>query len=150
MKVATPIGLIWAGLLIASGMIHNVGMDPVIALHATDPSGAASLWAAVDLVSSGLSGNGEILGGSWLLLVSLAALRTRGLPKALNLLGLAVAAIGIVSVVPPIKDLAMIFGLGQIIWALWLGIALLGRPRAKAAATSTAAPGPGAMKGGGA
>jgi hypothetical protein len=125
MKVATPIALIWAGLLIASGMIYNVGMDPVIALYGKDPAQAASLWSAIDLVSSGLSGNGEIMGGAWMLLVSMAALKTGGLPKALNILGLVVAAVGIASVVPIVKDLASVFGLGQILWFSWLGVVLL-------------------------
>ena len=125
MKVATPIAMIWAGLLIASGMIYNVGMDPVIALHGRDPAQAASLWSSIDLVSSGLSGNGEIVGGAWMLLVSLAALKTGGLPRALNVIGLVVAGVGIVSVVPALKDLAMGFGLGQILWFTWLGVSLL-------------------------
>ena len=71
-------------------------------------------------MSSGLSGNGEIVGGAWMLLVSLAALKTGGLPRALNVIGLVVAGVGIVSVVPALKDLAMGFGLGQILWFTWL------------------------------
>jgi hypothetical protein len=125
MAVATPIAFIWAGLLIASGMIFNVGMGPVAALFAKDQAGAASLWSAIDAVSSGLSGDGEIVGGAWMLLVSLAALKSRGLPKAASLLGLAIAAVGILSVVPVLKDLASVFGLGQIAWFAWIGIALL-------------------------
>jgi hypothetical protein len=125
MKVATPIALIWAGLLIASGMIYNVGMDPVIALYGKDQAQAASLWSAIDLVSTGLSGNGEVLGGTWMLLVSIAALKTGGLPKPLNVLGLLVAAVGLSSIVPVFKDLAIGFGLGQIPWFSWLGIVLL-------------------------
>jgi hypothetical protein len=129
MKVATPIALIWAGLLIASGMIYNVGIDPVIALYGKDQAQAASLWSAIDLVSTGLSGNGEILGGTWMLLVSIAAMKTGGLPKALDILGLVVAAVGIASVVPVLKDLAIGFGLGQIVWFSWLGIVLLREKR---------------------
>jgi hypothetical protein len=131
MRLATPIALIWAGLLIASGMIYNVGMEPVIDLYGKDPAQAASLWSAIDLVSSGLSGNGEILGGTWMLLVSLAALRTGRLPKALNILGLAVAALGIASVIPLLKDLAAVFGIGQILWFSWLGAVLLGSGRGR-------------------
>jgi len=133
MKVATSIALIWAGLLIASGMIYNVGMGAVIARHGEDPLGAAELWSAIDLVSSGLSGNGEILGGAWMLLVSLAALRTKTLATPLNVLGLAVAAIGILSVLPFLKDLAVLFGLGQIVWLAWLGVALLSGRKEKTA-----------------
>ena len=124
MKVATPIAFIWSGLLIASGMVFNVGMESCLALMRSDPAQAAALWAPVELVSSGLSGNGEVVGGSWMLLVSLAALRTKSLPVALNILGLVVAAVGISSVVPALKDLAGGFGLGQAAWCTWLGIAL--------------------------
>jgi len=124
MKVATPVAFIWSGLLIASGMVFNVGMESCLALMRSDPAQAAALWAPVDLVSSGLSGNGEVVGGSWMLLVSLAALRTKSLPVALNILGLVVAAVGILAVVPALKGLAAGFGLGQAAWFTWLGIAL--------------------------
>lgn len=76
MKIATPIAFVWAGLLVASGMIFNVGMESC-------------------------------------------------LPRALNILGLAVAAIGISSVVPALKSLAAASGAGQIVWCAWLGIVLL-------------------------
>ncbi len=124
MKVATPVAFIWSGLLIASGMVFNVGMESCLALMRSDPAQAAALWAPVELVSSGLSGNGEVVGGSWMLLVSLAALRTKSLPVALSILGLLVAAVGILAVVPALKDLAAGFGLGQAAWCTWLGIAL--------------------------
>src|SRR5450756_97313 len=34
MQVATAIGIIWAGSLIASGMVSNAGIAPVVALYA--------------------------------------------------------------------------------------------------------------------
>ena len=36
MQVATVIGIIWAGSLIASGMVANAGIAPVVALYAKD------------------------------------------------------------------------------------------------------------------
>jgi len=125
MKIATPIAYIWSGLLIASGMIYNVGMGKAIALNATDHAAAAALWEAVDCISSGLSGNGEIVGGSWMLLVSLVALRSRRFSTALNVIGLSVAIVGIAAVIPPLKDLAYVFGIGQIVWFIILGFSLL-------------------------
>lgn len=126
MDVATPIALVWAGLLIASGMIHNAGIAPVAALYGKDQAQAVSLWAAIDSVSSGLSGNGEIIGGAWMLLVSLAGQKTKGLPKLLNILGIIIAVVAVISSIPALKDLAFIFGLGQIAWFIWLGIVMLG------------------------
>ncbi len=126
MQVATAIGIIWAGSLIASGMVANAGIEPVVALYAQDPAQAALTWQGIETVASGLgNGNGEILGGLWVLLVSLAALRTGGLPKGLNVLGLLVGVVGILSVLPGLTGLTGVFGLSQIIWFVWLGIVLL-------------------------
>ncbi|MBP7963766.1 MAG: DUF4386 family protein [Caldilineaceae bacterium] len=126
MQVATVLGIIWAGSLIASGMVANAGIAPVIALYATDPAQAALTWQGFETVASGLgNGNGEILGGLWALLVSLAALRSGGLPKGLNILGLWVGAVGIITILPGLIDLVGVFALSQVIWFVWLGIVLL-------------------------
>jgi hypothetical protein len=126
MQVATVIGIIWAGSLIASGMVANAGIAPVVALYTKDPAQAALTWQGFETVASGLgNGNGEILGGLWALLVSLAALRAGGLPKGLNILGLLVGAVGIITILPGLIDLVGVFALSQVIWFIWLGIVLL-------------------------
>ena len=126
MQVATVIGIIWAGSLIASGMVANAGIAPVIALYGKDPAQAALAWQGFEVVASGLgNGNGEILGGLMMLLISWAALRNGGLPKLINYLGLAVGLIGITSTLPGLSALASIFGMGQIVWFVWLAIILL-------------------------
>jgi len=127
MQVATVIGSIWAGSLIASGMVSNAGIAPAVALYAKNPVQAALTWQGIESVASGLgNGNGEILGGLWTLLVSLAGLRAGGLPKALNILGLLVGAVGILSIIPGLTEMLVgVFGLSQIIWFVWLGIVLL-------------------------
>lgn len=126
MQIATAIGIIWAGSLIASGMAANAGLSTVVALYAKDPTQAALTFQAIESITNGLgNANGEILGGPLTLLVSLAALRTGGLPKGLNILGLLVGAVGIITIIPALSALVALFGLGQIIWFVWLGIVLL-------------------------
>lgn len=125
-RTATAFGLIWAGLVIASGMIANIGAGVVSGLYDTDPAQAATVWAAIDAVVEGLGGGNEIVGGLWVLLLSWAALQTKVLSKALNYLGLVVGVAGIVSAIPALGDLGgMIFGLGQIVWFVWLGIVMM-------------------------
>lgn len=126
-QTATAIGLIWATALIASGMIQNFGMGSVVDLYSTDPTQAGMVWLAIESVVDGLGGgSGEILGGSWVLLVSWAALRARELPKALNYLGVVLGVVGILSIIPSLfLPLALAFGMGQIVWMIWLGIAML-------------------------
>jgi len=126
MQVATAIGIIWAGSLIASGMVANAGLATVVALHAKDPAQAVSTFQGIEAMANGLgNANGEILGGMWTLLISLAALRTTGLPKALNILGLFIGAVGTITILPSLNDMAGLFGIGQIVWFVWLGMVLL-------------------------
>lgn len=135
MQAATALGIIWAGSLIAGGMVSNAGINPTVALYATDPAQAAISWQGIETVAAGLgNGNGEILGGLFTLLVSLAALRSGELPKWLNILGLLVGAVGVITMNPGLTDLTGVFGLGQMVWYVWLGIALL--RGGKAAVTS--------------
>ncbi len=127
MQVAVAIGIIWAGSLIASGMVANAALTSVVALNASDPAQARLTWQGIEPVIDGLgNANGEILGGLMTLLVSLAALRAGELPRGLNILGLVVGALGITSLVPVLTGtLGPVFGLGQIIWFIWMGIVLL-------------------------
>ncbi|HNB50513.1 MAG TPA: DUF4386 family protein [Anaerolineales bacterium] len=126
MQIAAAIGMIWAGSLIASGMAANAGLATVIALYAKDPTQAVLTFQAIESITNGLgNANGEILGGTWTLVVSLAALRTGGFTKKLNYLGIFVGVVGIVTILPALTDFTGVFGLGQIIWFVGLGLVLL-------------------------
>lgn len=125
MQMATIFGLFWALVVIASGMIFITGMNSVVELYGKDPAQAATVWLAIDAVFEGIGGGVELLGGLWILLVSWAALRARKFPRALNYLGLAIGLVGILTIVPALEMLTDVFGLTQIVWFIWLGIAVL-------------------------
>lgn len=125
-QVGTAIGIIWAGSLVASGMVANAGLATVLKLHAKDPAQAVLIFQGIEVVANGLgNANGEILGGTWTLLISLASLQTHGFPKTLNILGLLVGTIGVITIIPALTDFTGLFGIGQIIWFIGLGIVLL-------------------------
>jgi len=125
-QAATAFGLIWATVVIASGMIFNIGMGVVTELYSTDPAQAATVWLAIHAVFNGIGGGVEVLGGLWTLLVSWAALRTGSFSKALNGLGTVVGLAGIATIVPAFGEIGgIVFGLGQIVWFAWLGIVML-------------------------
>jgi hypothetical protein len=69
-QTATVFGLIWAGLLIASGMVYKMGLGAVAELYGQDPAQAASVLLVINAVHEGLGGANEIPGGLWTLLVS--------------------------------------------------------------------------------
>jgi hypothetical protein len=125
MQTVTAIGMIWAGVVIASGMIFNIGMDNVVDLYGKDPDQATTVWLAIESVCDGIGGGNEILGGLWMLLISWVALQAGKLPRALNYLGVVVGVAGILSALPGLGEVGMIFGLVQIVWFVWLGIVML-------------------------
>ena len=130
MRLATSVALVWAGLLVAGGMVTNVAMETVVALHAADPSQAVTVWLATETITSGMTGgNGEVLGGLWTLLVSLAAWRGRSFPVPLIVVGMIAGAAGLVSALPGLAGLVAVFGLTQLVWFVGLGVVLLRRPR---------------------
>lgn len=134
MQIATPVGVIWAGLVIASGMVSICGLQSAAVLQAKDPALAVSTWMAVGVVQNGLGGGIEIVGGVWSLMVSAVAWRSGALPKALNLLGAIVGVAGILTVFSPLKDLVDVFGLAQIPWFIGLAVVMLRGDRAATAA----------------
>lgn len=125
MQTATAFGLIWAALVIASGMIANIGNSTVVDLFSENQDQAVSLWLAIGTIQDALGGGNEIVGGLWVLLLSWAALKGSSLPKALNYLGALIGLAGILTVVPAFDVLMEVFGLGQIVWFAWLGIVML-------------------------
>lgn len=126
-QIGAAFGLIWVGLVIATGMVANIGIGTVADLEEAGSSAAEPVWSALDSVQNGLGGGNEIVGGLWVLLVSWAALQVDALPKAVNYLGLAAGIAGIVTVVPALELVGAIFGLGLIVWFIWVGLILVRR-----------------------
>jgi len=56
--------------------------------------------------------------------VSVVALRSGALPRLLGWFGVVIGVAGLLSVVPPLHDAAMVFGLMLIAWFVWLGTVL--------------------------
>ncbi|GAA6173411.1 hypothetical protein NBRC116592_30810 [Colwellia sp. KU-HH00111] len=123
-QMAAIFGIIWVGLVIASGMIANIGLGAVIDLSDKNPEQAISLWITINTIVEGLGGGNEIVGGLWVLLVSVAGLKSNEFPKWLNSFGLFIGGVGVLTLYPT-DILTEIFGLGQILWFSWLGVNLL-------------------------
>lgn len=124
-QLASALGLIWAGLVIACGMSAGVGIEYVRAVYSQSPDQAQSLWLSLQMLLDGLGGGNEIVGGLWLILVSLAACRQDSLPRQLSVMGLIVGVAGILTMVPQLEVMAAVFGFGCIAWFGGLSVVLL-------------------------
>lgn len=123
-QIASIFGVVWVGLVIASGMISNIGLAAALELSVKDPEQAMTVWRAIYTVVEGIGGGNEIVGGLWVLLLSIAALKGKELHKTLSYLGLFVGIVGILTIYPA-EVFTEIFGISQIIWFSWLGVSML-------------------------
>jgi len=123
-QIAAIFGVVWVGLMIASGMISNIGIAAVLELAVKDPEQAMTLLRAINTVVEGIGGGNEIVGGLWILLLSIAALKGNELHKTLNYLGVFVGIVGILTIYPA-GAFTEIFGISQLAWFAWLEIFML-------------------------
>lgn len=124
MQLASTFGLVWVGLVIASGMLANIGLGAVLKAAASQPEQALQLWRTINTIVEGLGGGNEVVGGLWVLLLSCAALKGDALPRAPSYLGVLVGIAGIATIYPS-NTLTEIFGVSQIVWFFWIGICMV-------------------------
>ncbi len=124
-RVASVFGLIWSGVMISTGIITNIAYATVADLHRTDPEMASTVWAGLDAVTNGLGGGNEVLGGVWVLGISVVALRERLFARWVNYLGAVMGVAGLITVVLTLDVVGAVFGLGLIVWFVAVGIDLI-------------------------
>ncbi|GAA5529859.1 DUF4386 family protein [Herpetosiphon gulosus] len=125
MQVTTAMGIIWATTILSSGMLLVNNIKIIADLQQQNPEQTLAVSTAISAVASGLGGAIELPGGIWVSLISIAALQTKRLPKALNYLGLLIGAAGIAMTIPAIAAVGTLFGVGMIGWFLWVGVVLI-------------------------
>ena len=123
--LAERFGNVWLVLMLASGMVALIGLQMVFRLMETDSQQALALYNTRNLLTESLGGGIELVGGLWVLLLSIAGLQQQRFAKALHLLGLVVGSLGILTVLHTVPYLKDTFGISQLIWFIWLGITLL-------------------------
>ncbi len=120
------LGLAWSAMVIGAGMVGNVAVRETAALHRTDPEAAVALWRTLSAVENGLGGGNEVLGGVWIISVSVVSIGRGILPKMLRALGVIIGVAGLFTIMPAAADLGgAVFGLGFIVWFFWIGVVLL-------------------------
>lgn len=123
--LAERFGSVWLVLMLAAGMAALIGLDMTFRLLDSKPEQALALYNTSNLLTNALGGGIELVGGLWVLLLSIAGLQQQRFAKALHLLGLVVGSLGILTVLHTVPYLKDAFGLLQLLWFIWLGIALL-------------------------
>lgn len=80
----------------------------------------------IEAISNALGGaDGELLGGLFTLLLSLSFRRMNLASPGLARFGCVLGCVGILSIVPALNMLVLLFGVLQMVWFVWVGKGLL-------------------------
>lgn len=126
LRMGTLFGKIWVCLVIASGMIATIGMSHAVSTTAVSNEEAYRLWGVVSMLVESLGGGNELVGGVWVLLTSITALKQRMFGNTVNYTGCFVGLAGIATIYPA-EVFTEIFGITQIIWFIAIGVSLIKR-----------------------
>ncbi|SEL08080.1 protein of unknown function [Colwellia chukchiensis] len=133
-NITTIIGYLWAGLVLASSLIFLSSLGPIAKYHAIDPDAALVINRSITIVVDALGGGIELVGALWVLAISYVGLKGKIFSQWLHYWGVLVGLAGVLTIFAGFSFLAdngffstttAIFGLGQIVWFLGLGFAML-------------------------
>ncbi|MEI5637773.1 MULTISPECIES: DUF4386 family protein [unclassified Pseudoalteromonas] len=128
------VGYIWAAIVLSSTMIFLSSISAIAKFHGSDPEQALVINRTISIVVDALGGGIELVGAVWVLAISYAGIKHRVWPKLLHFWGVLVGVAGVLTLFSGLSFLTdnpffgvttAIFGLGQIVWFIALGIAML-------------------------
>ena len=147
MKFTAIVGYLWVFLVLASSLIFLTSLAAIVKYHALDPEQALIIHRTISIVVDALGGGIELVGAVWLLAISYVGLKSKTFSVWLHYWGILVGVSGVLTLFSGISFLSTnpffdvttaLFGLGQILWFLALGVALLRETKASTANEVTA------------
>ncbi len=134
MKFSAVVGYIWASIVLASGMIFLVSLSALTKYHTLDPELALTINRTINIIINALGGGIELIGAVWVLAISYTGIKNRIYNNWLHYWGIFVGSSGVLTLFsgfsflssnPIFEVMTAIFGLGQILWFIGLGIVML-------------------------
>lgn len=134
MKFTAVVGYLWVCIVLASSMIFLTSLGAIAKYHAINPEQALAINRSISIVVDAFGGEIELVGAVRVLAISYVGLKSKIFSSVLHYWGGLVGVAGILTLFSGFSFLSTnaffelttaIFGLGQILWFLALGVALL-------------------------
>jgi hypothetical protein len=138
MKFTAIIGYLWVGCVLFSSMIFLTSLDALASYHTTNPVHALTINRTINIVVDALGGGIELIGAIWVLAISYVGIKFRIYSRVLHYWGTLVGVSGVLTIFSGLSFLSSnpffeattaIFGLGQILWFVGLGVIMLREPQ---------------------
>ncbi len=137
MTFTAIVGYLWAFIVLSSSLVFLTSLSALAKFYELDPEQALIISRTVTIVVDALGGGIELVGAVWMLAISYVGLRNKLLWAPLHYWGALVGLSGMLTLFSGLSFLSAnpffevttaIFGLGQILWFLVLGVAMIRAP----------------------
>ncbi|WP_414827966.1 DUF4386 family protein [Alteromonas sp. H39] len=137
MKFAAVVGYMWAFIVMSSSLIFLTSLNPLATYFEQDPQQALIISRTITIIVDALGGGIELIGAVWLLAVSTVGIKSRIFGRPIHYWGIVVGISGVLTLFSGLSFLATnpffevttaMFGLGQIVWFLCLGVLMIKAP----------------------
>ncbi|MCV2884633.1 DUF4386 family protein [Aestuariibacter sp. AA17] len=134
MACTAVVGYIWAAFVLASSFIFITSLSAVAKFHELDPVQALTIDRTIGIVVDALGGGIELIGAIWVLAITYVGLKHNVYSRLLHYWGALVSVAGVLTLFSTLSFLSgnpffdittALFGLGQILWFIGLGVAML-------------------------
>ena len=134
MKFTAVVGYLWVFIVLASSFIFLTSLEILAKYYDLDADQALIINRTVNIVVDALGGGIELVGAVWVLAISYVGLKSKIYGAFLHYWGVLVGISGVLTLFSGLSFLAKnpffevttaIFGLGQILWFILLGVAML-------------------------
>lgn len=142
MMFTAAVGYLWAVLVLASSLIFLTSLGAMTGHYTQDPEHTIVVYRSISIVVDALGGGIELVGAVWVLGISYIGLKSHTFNPWLHYWGGLVGISGVLTLFSGLSFLSnlfifevmtAIFGLGQILWFLGLGIGMLTQPYSRRA-----------------
>jgi len=133
MKFTAIVGYLWVCIVLASSMIFLTSLSALAKYHMLNPEDALIINRSISIIVDALGGGIELVGAVWVLAISYVGLKGKVYSPLLHYWGVIVGFSGILTLFSGLSFLSSnpffeattaIFGLGQILWFLVLGVVM--------------------------
>jgi len=134
MKFTAIVGYLWVFMVLSSSVIFLTSLGSLAKYHVLNPEQALVIYHTVSIIVDALGGGIEIVGAMWVITISYVGLKYKIYNCLLHYWGFFVGIAGFLTLFSGFSFLSTnpffelttaIFGLGQILWFLLLGVLML-------------------------
>lgn len=123
-QMSSLVSYLWACYILACGFIAILSIEFLFTNSSNENTNISEVWRQIYNIQMGLGEGVEWVGAIWVICINACLYYQNRFPKPLIIIGFIIAAIGMLTLYPPLAEVGALFGLLQVFWFLAISVLL--------------------------